>query len=138
KRHVAALLASPRQPELLDAIRSAIEAGSRVRCGRRTRSRRPLTKGNGMNDWRLAISTIRSAIEETGRGNLTYSEKVGLYAGARLILSDLSDHVSEAADGHGYALEKIGTVQRHIGAALGFDVDNGHPIEQHQSWAHGD
>ena len=37
----------------------------------------------------------------------------------------------------GYAHEKLGEVLWHTGAALGFDLDNGHPARQHVAWAMG-
>jgi hypothetical protein len=39
------------------------------------------------------------------------------------------------AGGNAFALEKIGNAKWHIGAALGFDVDNEHSAEDHRVWA---
>jgi len=42
----------------------------------------------------------------------------------------------EGAGGDTSALEKIGNTRWHIGAALGFDTDDGHSAEEHRTWAY--
>ncbi|WP_166297075.1 hypothetical protein [Bradyrhizobium sp. 2S1] len=89
-----------------------------------------------MNDWALAVRKLDEIVKQTAIA-ATEGERAGLYAGARLLLSDLHGFVANEAGGNTYALEKIGSAKWHIGAALGFDIDNGHPAEQHRAWAYG-
>lgn len=91
-----------------------------------------------MNDWKLALTRIEELIKET-ETNLDLAARAGIYAAARVILNDLSEHIVEELSGpNHYAGEKIGGIKWHIGAALGFDVDNGHSASQHRAWAYGD
>lgn len=46
-------------------------------------------------------------------------------------MADLEEAVKDAG-GNAYALEKIGNAKWHIGAALGFDVENEHSAEEHR------
>ncbi len=96
-----------------------------------------------MNDWKLALENLDALIKETGT-NLPLAGRSGVYAAVRIILTDLTSHiVAERSDAHGaaiehgYANEQIAKIKWHVGAALGFDVDNGHDASQHRSWAYG-
>jgi hypothetical protein len=88
-----------------------------------------------MKDWRLAVGKLNEIVEGTS-GTLSIGEQAGLYAGARVLLADLEEAV-EAVGGNTYALDKIGNVRWHIGAALGFDTDSGHSADDHRTWAYG-
>jgi len=89
-----------------------------------------------MNDWRLVIGKLNEIVKETSTAT-SQGEKAGLFASARILLSDLDAFVVGEVGGDTYAREKIGEAKWHIGAALDFDIDNGHPAEQHRAWAYG-
>lgn len=90
-----------------------------------------------MNDVGLVIRSVERLIKECGRNDMSEAEKAGLYAGLRILCKDLELFVEESLQNDGYAHEKLGQVEWHVGAALGFDITNGHPKTQHISWAYG-
>ena len=90
-----------------------------------------------MNDAALVIRSVERLIKECGRNDMSEAEKAGLFAGLRVHCKDLEIFVEENLDNDGYAREKLGQLEWHIGAALGFDITNGHPTTQHVSWAYG-
>ena len=89
-----------------------------------------------MNDPVLVLDAFDRIISETGKPDLSVSDKAGLFAGARTLGVDLEELIDELG-GHGYAKEKLGKSLWHIGAALGFDITNGHDVRQHVVWAMG-
>lgn len=89
-----------------------------------------------MNDLQLAITVLNETTRQCEPDN-PLSERLGLYAGACELLRQMEEHVRRHCHGDGYALEKIGNAKWHIGAALGVDIDNGHPPDQHRAWSLG-
>lgn len=90
-----------------------------------------------MNDVQLVIQAVERLIKECGRDDMSEAEKAGLFAGLRILCKDLEMFVEERLHNDGYAHEKLGQLEWHVGAALGFDITNGHPKTQHISWAYG-
>ncbi len=91
-----------------------------------------------MNDIKFSLGVLKSIFDEARREDLSFAEKAGLYAALRGVCVDFDEYIEEKRHGHGYAHEKVGRVLWHLGAALGFDVTNGHDKSQHLSWAFGD
>jgi hypothetical protein len=91
-----------------------------------------------MNDVSVTLSSIGDLLTEAGRPDLSLAERAGIYAAVRVFAQDLHEYVDERMEGHGYANEKITKIQWHFGAALGFDVDNGHDARTHRGWVLGD
>ena len=89
-----------------------------------------------MNDPKLTVKNIEDIIAAT-KGDLSYAERAGLFAAISTIGKNVEEHIDDSMDGDGYAHEKITQVVWHVGAALGFDITNGHSAEQHRSWAYG-
>ena len=91
-----------------------------------------------MNDPKLAIGVLHDIIREAHRDK-SLAERSALYSAARLLLSDIRERFTpENGKFDGYMSEKLRNVKWHIGAALGFDIDNGHDDEKHRVWAYGD
>lgn len=90
-----------------------------------------------MNDPKIATARLEEIISAAHPDRLTLPESCALYAATEALCGQLRDHVEETASSDGYAFEKIGQVRWHIGAALGFDTDNGHDAGQHRVWALG-
>ncbi|RZL84769.1 MAG: hypothetical protein EOP66_02385 [Sphingomonas sp.] len=88
-----------------------------------------------MNDLNFSLSVLEAIYNEAKRDDLSFAECAGLYAAARVQCDDFRRYIDEARDGYGYAREKISQYQWHIGAALGFDITNGHDKAQHIGWA---
>lgn len=76
-----------------------------------------------MNDWRLVVSALGNIVKKSSC-DLSLPPRAGPYAGARTMLADRKEFTHEEAGGNTYALEKIASAKWHIGAALGFDIDN--------------
>ncbi len=91
-----------------------------------------------MNDPKLALDSVEALIKELERHGLSFAEKAGLFAAMRILEGDIDVYIDDHAGGNGYAHEKIRNVRWHVAAALGFDITNNHPAEQHRSWARGD
>lgn len=90
-----------------------------------------------MNSWKIGIDNLREIAKTATSADHSYAEKCGLYSAARVILNDIEEHVTERLNVmDGYLFEKAGSVQWHIGAMLGFDVDNDHDAQQHRAWAY--
>jgi hypothetical protein len=89
-----------------------------------------------MNDIKLAFENMDEIIRAS-TDNLTVSERAGLYAAIHTLSSKLDEYIKEKGLS-GYASEKNSKVRFHVSAALGFDINNGHSIEQHRVWAYGD
>ena len=90
-----------------------------------------------MNSPSIAIDRLDEITRESGR-DVPLVGRSALYAATRFLLDDLRAHAtSEAGEVDGYMSEKLRNVRWHIGAALGFDIDNGHGDEQHRVWAYG-
>ncbi|MCP4026778.1 MULTISPECIES: hypothetical protein [Sphingomonas] len=90
-----------------------------------------------MNDLNLSLGVLESIYDEAKRDDLSFAECAGLYAGARIHCDDFRRYIDTERGGHGYAHEKVSQYQWHIGAALGFDITNGHDKAQHLGWALG-
>ncbi len=90
-----------------------------------------------MNDLNLSLGVLESIYDEAKRDDLSFAGRAGLYAGARIQCEDFRRYIDTERDGHGYAHEKVSQYQWHIGAALGFDITNGHDKAQHLGWALG-
>lgn len=90
-----------------------------------------------MNSPELTLECLDRIVRELARDDLTFAEKAGLYAATKVIGRDLDEYIDEERGGDGYAHEKVGGVIWHVGAALGFDITNNHPADQHRSWAFG-
>ena len=88
-----------------------------------------------MNDWRLLVDAINEMIA-AARPDLSIVERAGLYGGATQLLSQIEKWIRATAP-DAYCFEKIGKVRWHMGAALGFDIDNRHSADQHRAWAYG-
>lgn len=90
-----------------------------------------------MNDLNLSLGVLKSIYDEAKRDVLSFAERAGLYAGARIQCEDFRRYIDTERDGHGYAHEKVSQYQWHVGAALGFDITNGHDKAQRLGWALG-
>lgn len=91
-----------------------------------------------MNSWELALKNLDELIKATGQAP-DIAGRAGIYAAACIIHDNLWKHVVDELGGPDvYIKEKLCGVKSHIGAAVGFDVDNGHDASQHRSWAYGD
>ncbi|MCJ2074797.1 hypothetical protein MKK68_03910 [Methylobacterium sp. E-016] len=90
-----------------------------------------------MNSPNIAIEQLNEITRASAR-DLPLAERCALYAGTRVLVDDLRTHaLSEAGEIDGYLSEKLRNVRWHVGAVLGFDVDNGHADDQHRVWAYG-
>jgi hypothetical protein len=67
----------------------------------------------------------------------TFAERAALYALARVYGRDLEEVATDDFGDDAYLREKASYFQWRMGAALGFDADNGHYAEQHRCgrWA---
>jgi hypothetical protein len=79
-----------------------------------------------------ATEMIREA-----RDASTFAERAALYALARVYGRDLEEVATDDFGDDAYLREKASYFQWRMGAALGFDADNGHYAEQHRVWALG-
>lgn len=85
-----------------------------------------------MSDIKAKIAALSEIVEELETTESLF-ERAALFAASRVLIDDLlSDERL-----NGYAKEKAVDLRWHIGAALGFDETNGHPLEQHRTWAMG-
>lgn len=90
-----------------------------------------------MNDVEFSLGTLESIYEEARRDDMTFAERAGLYAAAVILCDQFHAYVDEHREGYPYAHEKVTQFQWHIGAAVGFEITNGLPKEQHTSSALG-
>ena len=90
-----------------------------------------------LNDPKLTVAALTDIITASEPSELSLPERCALLAAGRVLLGDIREHVDLLTPEDGYAKEKIGQVRWHLGAALGFDVDNGQPPSQHRSFALG-
>jgi len=83
-----------------------------------------------MNDLELTLSNVDRIIEEARREDISFTEKAGLYAAMDAIKRSIDKHIDEDCGGDANAHEKIFNVNWFVGALLGFDATNDHPISQ--------
>lgn len=88
-----------------------------------------------MNDPILVLDALDRIISELNT-DLSFTESCALYAAASTIRADLETFIGELG-GDGYAREKLSKTLWSIGAATGFDITNGHDLNQHKVWAMG-
>ena len=69
------------------------------------------------------------------RQELSLGERAGLFSGAETAGRLIHEFITEHAHDDGYAHEKTTQAIWHLGAMVGFDVDNGHDSRQHAGWA---
>jgi hypothetical protein len=87
-----------------------------------------------MNDPKLAIAKIEEILTKSMEWE--FSSRLGAYATIMRLIDELSEHAETAENiDKGYCSEKIVALKWHVGAIFGFDIDNGHPVSQHLSWA---
>jgi len=91
-----------------------------------------------MNDLAFSLSLLDSIYKEARRDDMTFAERAGLYAATSTMYGEFRKYITEERNKDGYAFEKLGKYKWHIGAALGFDITNGHDKSQHLVWALGD
>ena len=91
-----------------------------------------------MNDLGFSLGLLDAIYKEAKRDDMMFSERAGLYAATCVLYDQFREHITEERNKDGYAFEKVLKYKWHIGAALGFDIDNGHDKSQHFVWALGD
>ncbi len=91
-----------------------------------------------MNDLAFSLDVLESIYKEARRDDMTFAECAGLYAAASAMYDEFREYIIEERNRDGYALEKLLKYKWHIGAALGFDITNGHDKSQHLIWMLGD
>lgn len=65
--------------------------------------------------------------------------QLAAFATMRLLIRELEEYVEEyEVPGYGYIQEKLASLDFHIGALYGIDVDHGHDAQSHHVWALGD
>lgn len=84
-----------------------------------------------MNKPKLVIDKLDHLIKEL-REDQSEAEKAALYSAIRWCINDLEEYAKDQCP---YILEKLGDVQWHTGAMLGYDITNGHDYQQHREWA---
>ena len=84
-----------------------------------------------MDEYMFRVEKIAKLIDEYR--HVTGVEACAVYAAIRSMLSDLRTRATD--DGMGYATEKVGKVEWHVGAMLGFDITNDKGPDQHYIWA---
>jgi hypothetical protein len=84
-----------------------------------------------MDEYLFRVEKIAKLIDE--HRHATGVEACAVYAAIRSMLSDLRKRASD--DGLAYAIEKVGNVEWHVGAMLGFDITNDKGLDQHYIWA---
>jgi hypothetical protein len=92
-------------------------------------------EGPSMNDVQFSLNLLDTILKEARRDDMTFAECAGLYAGAKAVCTEFHTYIDERCHGGGYAHEKASQFEWHIGAALGFDVTNGHDKSMHIGWA---
>jgi hypothetical protein len=90
-----------------------------------------------MNDVKFSLELLETILKEARRDDMTFAERAGLYAGAKAVCADFHTYIDERCNEDGYAHEKASQFEWHIGAALGFDITNGHDKSMHIGWAMG-
>jgi hypothetical protein len=91
-----------------------------------------------LNDINFTMGLLESILKETSQDDLSFAERASLFAALKVIEADLGEYIDEGRGwDRGYAREKLGKFVWSVSAALGFDIDNGHPAGQHRSWAWG-
>ena len=85
----------------------------------------------------VILKRLSEIVRVSGSPDLSLGERAGLFAGVCEVERLVSEFIDEHAGGDGYAHEKITQVRWHVGAALGFDITNGHDESQHRVWAMG-
>ncbi|MNR10495.1 hypothetical protein D3C85_1267510 [compost metagenome] len=88
-----------------------------------------------MNDIRKTVAALRELVEELKNASTVF-ERAALFSAIRALTDDIRETDDEEVNG--YAREKAYKVRWHSAAALGFDIDNGHPAESHRCWALGE
>jgi len=87
----------------------------------------------------LPAALIRiEAIIEISDAALPLAERRRLRAETKQLMRQIDSHIEGPLGGDDYALEKTGTVEGHIAAALGLGDTNGWGSKEHRSWALGD
>lgn len=84
-----------------------------------------------MNDPLLYVEKLRELIELASCAETGF-EKAAVFSATQAIARDFDEKDLDA-----YALEKVEYARWHIAASVGYDVKNGHSIDQHLSWASG-
>jgi hypothetical protein len=89
-----------------------------------------------MNSPILALSQIERILEDASAWER--QGQLSAYATIMILLGQLREHLEtlDATD-VGYATEKIGEAEWHVGAMFGLDTDNGHPATAHHASALG-
>lgn len=86
-----------------------------------------------VNDIGLWMRNLEMLLQES-RNAETVVERSALYAAARALIIDVDEHIEDGQIGDpAYLAQKTTELFWHIGALLGFDIDNGLPRTQHYS-----
>jgi len=83
-----------------------------------------------MNDPILVLDQIEQILADARAWDRP--GQLSAYAAVMVLLRDLREHlVTLLSIDVGYATEKVGEMEWHVGAMFGLDVDNDLPVEQH-------
>jgi len=86
-----------------------------------------------MNSIELALDLLDHHIS-IARDAASDFDRAALFAASTILVRDMEAKLPED---DGYASEKLEQVRGHICAMIGYDIDNGHDIHMHHSWALG-
>lgn len=87
-----------------------------------------------MNDPHVTADALEELVSNLKHANSVF-ERAALFSAIRQLCDDILNEDEERISG--YAQEKAGQIRWHSAAALGFDITNGQPVEQHRVWALG-
>lgn len=86
-----------------------------------------------INEIGLWMRNLEMLLQES-RTAETVAERSAIYAAARALIIDVDEHIEDGQIGDpAYLGEKTTALFWHIGALVGFDVDNELPRSQHYS-----
>lgn len=86
-----------------------------------------------MNSIELALGLLDRHISNARNATDDF-ERSAVFAATIILVRDMEAEFPEVS---GYASEKLEQVRWHICAMIGYDVDNGHDVDMHHSWALG-
>ena len=85
-----------------------------------------------MNDPMLAASNLENLLQ-LAKSASTPFEKASVFSATHTIANQFEEYANK----DGYLLEKVTKARWHISAIVGYDITNGHSLDQHIVWATG-